>query len=75
MWGDRSGREPARARSPLRMRRMYGLAGAALCIVGMGVLLVTGGGGWWMGTLAALALIGVTDAVVMTRRIAGQRRE
>lgn len=69
MWGDRSGREPARARSPLRMRRTYGLVGAALCVAGLVALTAIDGFGWWTWPLALLAVLGVADVVVMTRRI------
>lgn len=69
MWGDRSGREPARARSPLHLRRTYGLVGASLCLIGLIGVTAVDGYGWWSWILALLALVGVADAVVMTRRI------
>lgn len=73
MWGDRSGREPARARSAVQMRRAYGLVGAALCIAGVAVVAVTGGGRWWIGALVLLAVLGVADAAVMSHRIGKHR--
>jgi drug/metabolite transporter (DMT)-like permease len=75
MWGDRSGREPARARSPLHMRRTYGLLGAALCIAGIAFVAATGGGAWWIGMLALLAVVGVADAAVMSHRLGKERRD
>jgi hypothetical protein len=57
------------------MRRTYGLAGAALCILGVAIVAATGGGVWWMTTLSLLAVIGVADAAVMSHRINQERRE
>lgn len=75
MWGDRSGREPTRARSPLHMRRTYGLVGATLCLAGVAVVALTGGSGWWMAMLALLAVVGVADAAVMGHRIGKEHRD
>ena len=74
MWGDRSGREPSRAKSPLRMRRTLSLVGVGLSVVGLVVLGVAGWPlAWAASALAALAAIGLADAAVITRRL-GQRR-
>ena len=70
MWGDRSGREPSRAKSPLRMRRTLSLAGVALSVAGLVVLGLAGWPlAWAAAALAALAAIGLIDAVVITRRL------
>lgn len=74
MWGDRSGREPSRAKSPLKMRRTLSLVGAALSIAGLVVLGLAGWPlGWAAAALVALAAIGLVDAAVITRRL-GQER-
>ena len=74
MWGDRSGREPSRAKSPLRMRRVLSLVGAALSIGGLVVLGLAGWPlAWAMAALVALAAIGLADAAVITRRLGRER--
>lgn len=75
MWGDRSGREPARARSPLRLRRAFGLMGTALCVVALAVLGFTGwGSSWAVWILVALVVIGPADATVITRHVSREDR-
>jgi drug/metabolite transporter (DMT)-like permease len=74
MWGDRSGREPSRAKSPLKMRRTLSLAGVALSVAGLVVLGLAGWPlGWAAASLAVLGAIGLADAAVITRRL-GQER-
>lgn len=51
------------------MRRTYSVVGAALCVIGMVGITVADGFGWWTWILGTLALAGVADAVVMTRRM------
>lgn len=51
------------------MRRTYGLVGAALCVIGLVGVTMADGYGWWSWTLALMAVVGIADAVVMTRRI------
>ncbi|GAA2085248.1 hypothetical protein GCM10009821_28460 [Aeromicrobium halocynthiae] len=77
MWGDRSGREPVRARSPLRMRRRTAMVGALLC-VGAAVTVALLGPApqatWLAGVLVAASIAGVVDATVITRRLRRQDR-
>ena len=76
MWGDRSGREPTRARSPLKLRRALSLASAVVCLVGLVALGVSGWGSWWAALLlAALAVVSIVDAVVITRHISTENRD
>lgn len=76
MWGDRSGREPTRARSPLKLRRALSLSGAVVCLVGLVVLGATGWGTWWMATLlAVVALVSIVAAVVIARHISNETRD
>lgn len=76
MWGDRSGREPTRARSPLRLRRTFSIVGAALCVAALAVLGVTGWGSpWAVWILIALGVIGLADAAVITRRVSKEDRD
>jgi uncharacterized membrane protein len=70
MWGDRSGREPTSARSPLRLRRWLSIAGAALSIVAILIFPFTGWDTWWaVIALIVLAAIGIVDAAVITRHM------
>jgi hypothetical protein len=74
MWGDRSGREPSRAKSPLRMRRSFSLFGAATSIIALAVLGLAGLGTWWvLWTLALLTAIGLVDAAVISRHIGEEK--
>lgn len=75
MWGDRSGREPVRSRSPLRLRRAAALVGAALCGVAAVVIVTTAGTSYWIPVvfLAAAAVAGLVDAGVITRRLRAGR--
>lgn len=74
MWGDRSGREPIHAKSPLRLRRTISLIGAAVFTAAVIALVVIGWIDFWTCALALLAVIGVIDAAVITRRIHTQDR-
>lgn len=69
MWGDRSGREPVRARSPLRLRRLIALAGSTMCIAGLIVLLLLGWRDWSIVFLVIIAVVGIGDAAVITHRL------
>lgn len=70
MWGDRTGREPSNARSPLGLRRVSSLVGAALCIVIMVLLAVASEETWWAyALLAIVAMAALVDAYVLDRRI------
>lgn len=73
MWGDRSGREPSRARSPLRMRRALSLVGATLSIFGLVILGIAGWPlAWAAAALVVLATIGLANAAVITVRLGRQ---
>lgn len=70
-FGDRSGREPAAARSPLRLRLVLSLAGAVAFVVLAVLLLIAYGSGWLPVVAFALAAVGVLDALVIARRLRG----
>ncbi len=75
MWGDRSGREPVRARSPLRMRRRTAVVGALLCGVAALTIALLGPAPqapWVAAVLLAAGVAGVVDAAVITRRLRRQ---
>lgn len=75
MWGDRSGREPVRARSPLRMRRRTAVVGALLCAVAAVTVALLGPAPqapWLAAVLVAAGAAGVVDAGVITRRLRRQ---
>jgi hypothetical protein len=75
MWGDRTGREPVNARSPLAMRRVASLIGVALSLFALALLVVTGQDNIWAyAIIAALAVGGLADAYVIGRHMhSGQR--
>jgi len=75
VWGDRSGREPTSARSPLAFRLVLSVVGAAVCVVALALLALGDWGTWWLTAFfAAFALIGVADAlVIISRRRHGGR--
>ncbi|WP_374999941.1 DUF6343 family protein [Aeromicrobium sp. CTD01-1L150] len=75
MWGDRSGREPVRARSPLRLRRATALVGAVLCGVAAVVIVTTIGTSYWLPVtvLAVAAVAGLLDAGIITHRLRSGR--
>jgi membrane protein YdbS with pleckstrin-like domain len=75
MWGDRTGREPASARSPLTLRRVSSLIGAALCLCALVLLAVAGQKTWWTyAVLAVVAAAALVDAYVLGRRIRSGHR-
>lgn len=69
MWGDRSGREPTSARSALALRRVIAAGGSAVCLIGFVALAIRGFIGWGAFLLLAMAVVGVVDIVVITRRL------
>lgn len=74
MFGDRSGREPLRARSPLVLRRRLGLIGALFC-AGLLVVLVLSSAAppWTYAVVAVFLVIGLADALFVHQRIARER--
>lgn len=75
MWGDRSGREPTNARSPLAFRLVLSTIGAGVCVVALVLLALGDRGTWWLSAFfAAFAVIGVADAVVIVRRMHREER-
>jgi len=76
MWGDRTGREPANARSPLAMRRVTSLIGVALSLFAMALLVAMGEDNVWAyAVIVALAVGGLTDAYVIGRHLHSERRQ
>ena len=73
MWGDRSGREPVSARSALALRRVIAIGGSAVCLLGFVAFLLRDIGGPAPGLLLVLAVIGIGDVVLITRRLRRQR--
>lgn len=74
MFGDRSGREPSRARTPLAMRRRLSLIGAALCVGLLVVLVLSGVAPTWLyAVVAVFIVIGLADALFVHQRIARER--
>ena len=69
--GDRSGREPTGARSPLRMRLVLSIVGVLAFAVLAVLLLLADGPGWLPVVAIAFAVIGVVDAAVIVRRLSG----
>lgn len=67
--GDRSGREPAAARSPLHLRLALSLVGAVAFAVLAVLLLLAYGSGWLPVVAFALAAVGVLDALVIAQRL------
>ena len=75
MWGDRTGREPANARSPLAMRRVASLIGVALSLLALALLVAMGEDTVWAyAVIAALAVGGLIDAYVIGRHIHSEHR-
>jgi hypothetical protein len=75
MWGDRTGREPASARSPLALRRASSLIGAASCLGALVLLAVAGQETWWTyAVLAVVATAALVDSYVLGRRIRSGHR-
>jgi len=70
MWGDRSGREPTRAKSPLRLRRGLSIVGLVSGVVG---LVVVGANGWsptWATVgFTAVVLASLVGLLVISRRL------
>ena len=72
--GNRSGREPIAARSPLRLRLALSMFGVVVFAI-IAVLLFVAAGPVWLPLVAvALAAIGLVDAAVIIRRL-GDRRD
>ncbi|RJK98079.1 DUF6343 family protein [Vallicoccus soli] len=73
----RTGTEPATARSPLRLRLALALLGALFAgAVAVGALTAEDRPGWLLGlgvVLGVLAVVGLVDALVVSRRIARSR--
>lgn len=72
MWGDRSGREPVRARSPLGLRKSLSVIGAAVSVAAIGVVIAVrsfDGWAWVVAGLSILAIIGIADAAIITRKL------
>jgi hypothetical protein len=74
MWGDRTGREPANARSPLAMRRLASLIGVALSLLALPLLVVMGAHNVWAYAVVALAVGGLADAYVIGRHLHAEHR-
>ncbi|UYM04651.1 DUF6343 family protein [Solicola gregarius] len=68
-FGDRSGREPVSARSPLRLRLVLSLVGATGFAALAVVALIVQGAVWLPVVAVALAAVGLADAVVITHRL------
>lgn len=73
MWGDRSGSEPRRARSPWALRRGFALVGGIICAVAFVLLLLANINAWLAGLFLLFAVLGLADAAVLTRRLRRQR--
>jgi hypothetical protein len=73
----RTGTEPATARSPLRLRLVLAVVGAVLCAAfAVGALTAPDRPDWLLGTgvvAAVLAVVGLVDALVVSRRLAQAR--
>ena len=67
--GDRSGREPLAARSPLRLRLVLSLIGAVAFAVVAVLLLVADGSVWLPVVAIGLAGVGLADAAVIVHRL------
>ena len=75
MWGNRTGREPVNARSPLGLRRVSSLVSAVLCIVILVLLAVAEEDTWWAyAILTVVAVAALVDAYVLGRRIRAEHR-
>ena len=67
--GDRSGREPVAARSPLRMRLGLSIFGVVAFAVITVMLFLLDGPVWLPVIAIALAAVGLVDAAVIIRRL------